>query len=50
MEVSISEGDCLDGLLAAILLRAADDILLGCVCVVADVCGRKLRKCEALQN
>lgn len=27
MLVSMSEGDCLDGLFAAILLRAADDML-----------------------
>lgn len=27
MLVSMSEGDCLDGLLGAILLRAADDML-----------------------
>jgi hypothetical protein len=31
MLVSISEGDCLDGLLGAILLRAADDMMaVGC--------------------
>jgi hypothetical protein len=28
IEVSISEGDCLDGLFGAILLRAADDIFM----------------------
>jgi hypothetical protein len=27
IEVSISEGDCLEGLFGAILFRAADDIL-----------------------
>jgi hypothetical protein len=33
IEVSISEGDCLEGLFGAILLRAADDIFaLLCEC------------------
>lgn len=30
MDVSVSEGDCLDGLLAAILFSAADDIFVMC--------------------
>lgn len=30
MLVSISEGDCLDGLFGAILLRAADDMMAVC--------------------
>jgi uncharacterized Fe-S radical SAM superfamily protein PflX len=30
MDVSVSEGDCLDGLLAAILFNAADDIFVMC--------------------
>lgn len=32
IEVSISEGDCLDGLFAAILLSAADDIVADVWC------------------
>ena len=32
MEVSVSDGDCLLGLFGAILLRAADDILVVVVC------------------
>jgi hypothetical protein len=37
MLVSISEGDCRDGLFGAILFKAADDIVVG------DVVERRIR-------
>jgi hypothetical protein len=39
MLVSISEGDCLDGLLGAILLRAGDDMM-------AVGVGRRIEECR----
>ncbi len=41
MLVSISEGFCLDGLLGAILLRAACD-MIAVVCEVVEVEGSKI--------